>query len=462
MSDLPENWTSTQLGEVCKVVRGITFPASAKEEKLTPDNVCCLRTTNVQKEVDWDDVYFVSKEYVKRDDQFVKIGDILMSMANSYELVGKVSVVRELPYITSFGAFISAVRPLPVIEAQYLFHLLRTAKVQSELRKGSSQTVNIANISVSRLSEIEIPLPPLPEQKRIADKLDALLARADSCERHLERVPQILKRFRQSVLAAATSGRLTEGWREEKGIEYNWQKVKFSDVGTIGRGKSKHRPRGDKRLYGGNYPFIQTGDIAQSNGWITSHSQTYSEFGLKQSKLWGANTVCITIAANIANTAILSYPACFPDSVVGFVADPEKSLPQFVKWSIDVIKNDLESFAPATAQKNINLGILEEVQFDCPSLEEQTEIVRCVEKLLAYAEHLEARYLSASERVGRLTPSLLAKAFRGELVGQDPNDESASILLERIREAREAGKTNATGKKPSRKKDRTAKAQSQR
>jgi hypothetical protein len=186
--------------------------------------------------------------------------------------------------------------------------------------------------------------------------------------------------------------------------------------------------------------------VAQSGGRITTHTQTYSEFGLAQSKLWPAGTVCITIAANIADTAILKYPACFPDSVVGFVADPEKSLPEFIKWSIDVISDRLEAFAPATAQKNINLAVLNDVEFRCPPINEQHEIVRRIEALFAYADRLEARYTTACAQVERLTPALLAKAFRGELVPQDPNDEPASVLLERIRASRAAA-----GEKPLRK-----------
>jgi type I restriction enzyme S subunit len=192
--------------------------------------------------------------------------------------------------------------------------------------------------------------------------------------------------------------------------------VKLKHIGLLARGKSKHRPRNASHLYGGPYPFVQTGDIAQSTGCIESHSQTYSEAGLAQSKLWPANTVCITIAANIANTAILAYPACFPDSVVGFVANPHLCTPEFVKWSIDVMRDSLEAAAPATAQKNINLALLNNIQIRYPSLPEQHEIVRRVETLFAYADRLEARYAAARDQVEQLTPSLLAKAFRAELV----------------------------------------------
>jgi type I restriction enzyme, S subunit len=265
----------------------------------------------------------------------------------------------------------------PELDARYLRYFFSSA----EFRELICQDVtgvggSLTRAQPKRVSTFKIPIAPLNEQKRIGDKLDAVLARVDACQERLDRIPAILKRFRQSVLTAATSGKLTEEWRQDNGWADEWSLVHLTDLGQLGRGKSKHRPRNDPALYGGPYPFIQTGDIAQSRGRITQHNQTYNDFGLSQSQLWPAGTVCVTIAANIADTAVLTYPACFPDSVVGFVADPTKCVPEFVKWSIDVISDRLESFAPATAQKNINLAVLNDVEFRCPQLDEQVEIVR--------------------------------------------------------------------------------------
>jgi type I restriction enzyme S subunit len=149
--------------------------------------------------------------------------------------------------------------------------------------------------------------------------------------------------------------------------------------------------------------------------------------------------LCITIAANIADTALLGYPACFPDSVVGFLVNPALCLPWFVKWCIDVVRTDLESFAPATAQKNINLAVLDKIQHSIPPIDEQTEIVRRVTELYALADGIKRRYDTAVAAVENITPSLLAKAFRGDLAPQNSTDEPARVLLERIRAGREEG-----------------------
>ena len=118
-----------------------------------------------------------------------------------------------------------------------------------------------------------------------------------------------------------------------------WTKYKLSELGFLGRGKSKHRPRNDISLFGGSYPFIQTGEIKAANLYISNYEQTYNEKGLAQSKLWNEGTLCMTIAANIAETAILKIKACFPDSIVGFVADNKLCNVYFIKYYIDFIKN---------------------------------------------------------------------------------------------------------------------------
>lgn len=374
-------------------------------------------------------------------------GDVLI--ARMPDPLGRVCITPAMKQRCITVVDVAIVRPgQSSVNPNWLMHFLNAPPIRQEIELQSSGTTR-RRITRGKLAQMKLPIPPLNEQKRIADKLDALLARVDACRQRLDRIPAILKRFRQAVLAAATSGKLTEKWQNTNSHRVKWESVKFTDVGELSRGKSKHRPRNDSRLYGGPYPFIQTGDIAQSGGRITTHSQTYSELGLAQSKLWPSGTVCITIAANIADTAILTYPACFPDSIVGFISNSEKCLPEFIKWSIDVMSEQIESFAPATAQKNINLAILNDLEFPCPSIDEQREIVRRVEALFAYADRLEARYTAARAQVERLTPVLLAKAFRGELVPQDPNDEPASVLLERIRltRAENAAKSQRTRRK---------------
>ena len=150
--------------------------------------------------------------------------------------------------------------------------------------------------------------------------------------------------------------------------------AKLGDLGEVNRGRSRYRPRYAEHLYVGPYPFIQTGDIRASGGRITKHSQNYSEAGLAQSRLWPTGTMCITIAANIAETAILTYPACFPDSVVGFVADPAKANVYFVEYMFRKLRTSIQQQASGSVQDNINLATLDRRRFPIPSVPEQLAI----------------------------------------------------------------------------------------
>ena len=134
-----------------------------------------------------------------------------------------------------------------------------------------------------------------------------------------------------------------------------WDSKKLDELGFVGRGKSKHRPRDASFLYGGKYPFIQTGDVKNANLYVNSYTQTYSDAGLAQSKLWNKGTLCITIAANIAETAILDIEACFPDSIIGFVADETVADAKFIKYYIDTFKQSLKQISQGAAQDNLNL-----------------------------------------------------------------------------------------------------------
>ena len=148
----------------------------------------------------------------------------------------------------------------------------------------------------------------------------------------------------------------------------------LDEVGSLSRGKSKHRPRNDPILYGGPHPFIQTGDVKHSSFYVTSYSQTYSDKGLAQSKLWPAGTLCITIAANIADTAILTFPACFPDSIIGFKAKDGVASTAYVKYCLDTYKTQMRSISQGTTQDNLSQGKLLSLKFRIPDFQTQQKI----------------------------------------------------------------------------------------
>jgi len=428
-------------------------------------------------------------------------GDVLLAKITPCMENGKAAVARGLTNKLGFGSTeFHVFRSNGAIWPEYLYHYIRQQSFRDEAQGHMAGTAGQLRVPADYVKQFLLPLAPLPEQKRIVAKVEALLERVNAARARLARLPAILKHFRQSVLAAACSGQLTAEWREGKnlepaarllarlrearptkaelGIEFpvkrwrvaaprqpqhedlpsipeTWAWVYLPDLGYMNRGRSRNRPRNAPHLYDGKYPFIQTGDIAQSGGRITSHKQTYSEAGLAQSRLWPAGTICITIAANIADSAILTYPACFPDSVVGVIPDGELCIAEFAEFFIRTAREDLSQFAPATAQKNINIGILGEVAVPLPPLAEQREIVRRVEALFALADRAEAHVRAATVRAERMPQAILARAFRGELVpteadlaAKEGRDyEPASVLLERIEHTR---RQQPSGRRPRR------------
>ena len=181
-----------------------------------------------------------------------------------------------------------------------------------------------------------------------------------------------------------------------------WKKVTLDKMGVVSRGKSKHRPRNDARLFGGNYPFIQTGDIGVAGLYVQNYSQTYNEEGLAQSKLWDKDTLCITIAANIADTALLAFPACFPDSVMGFVPYKNVSNVKFVKYCFDILKKDCQQISQGTAQDNLSWKKLSTILFPCPPIEVQNRIVAILSRYDTLIENYQKQIKLLEEAAQRL------------------------------------------------------------
>ncbi len=210
---LPDGWACTTLLDACIVERGITFPASAKMSTPANGAIACLRTANVQNTVDWDDLIYVPRSFMKSLSKLLQEEDILISMANSRELVGKVSFVSSVLVESTLGGFIAALRSTALVDSRYLFFYLRASATQEGLRSRASQTVNIANISLTTIYETPLYVAPLAEQRRIVAAIEQQFTRLDAGVAALKRAQIALKRYRAAVLKAAVEGSLTADWR---------------------------------------------------------------------------------------------------------------------------------------------------------------------------------------------------------------------------------------------------------
>ena len=267
------------------------------------------------------------------------------------------------------------------------------------------------------------PLTTRPDQiKALRENILNLAVRGKLVDQDPAEEPasELLKRIAKDRIKLETSGEIKKSKPlpqvDTSDLPFDlppgWTWARFPEVGLFGRGKSKHRPRNDPILYAeGKYPFIQTGDVARSGGSIETYNKLYNDLGLTQSKMWPAGTLCVTIAANIADSGILSFDACFPDSVVGLISHDSFENARFFEYFVRTAKSNLQEFAPSTAQKNINLGILVELLIPLPPLAEQHRIVAKVDELMALCDRLEVALTGTDTTRARLLEALLHEAL---------------------------------------------------
>lgn len=319
---------------------------------------------------------------------------------------GKMGVASGLTNAIGFGSseFVP-IRGRGRTIPKFLFYYLLRNEFRESGARVMSGAVGHKRVPKNYLEDLPIPLPPLDEQKRIVAVLDAAFEGLTRARTHVETNLQNARELFESALLSIF-GSLTNA--DELRL--------LKEVSTtFGRGKSKHRPRNDKTLFGGHYPFIQTGDVRNSGHLIETYTQTYNEKGLAQSKLWPAGTVCITIAANIAETGVLAFDACFPDSIIGMVPDENKTQSKYIEYLLQFFQKRLKALGAGAAQDNINLKTFETEYFPFPSLEQQAKAVLALDAVAEKRAELETRYRAKLQNLEDLRQSLLRKAFAGEL-----------------------------------------------
>ena len=338
-----------RLGDIATYINGYAF----KPEDRGTEGLPIIRIQDLTGNSY--DVGFYNGEYPKKVE--INNGDVLISWSASLG----VYIWNRGKALLNQHIFKVAFDKIEVNEQYFVFAVEYNLKEMEAKMHGAT----MKHIIKRDFDNIKIPFPSAEKQKEIADILLKVV-------NIIENRKQELKKFDTLVKA-----RFVELFGDPVSNSYGLPEATLPDLGEFGRGVSKHRPRNDIKLLGGKYPLIQTGDVANAGLYITSYSSTYSELGLKQSKMWDKGTLCITIAANIAKTAILEFDACFPDSVVGFIAN-ERTNNIFVHYWFSFFQAILESQAPESAQKNINLKILSELKVIVPEKRKQDQFASFV------------------------------------------------------------------------------------
>ncbi|EPV6417722.1 restriction endonuclease subunit S [Vibrio parahaemolyticus] len=378
------------------------FGSNLKRSHFTEEGIPVLKIQNIKPfKIEKKKMDFVTLDkFSELERHSFRQGDIVMTKLGSP--LGVSAIVDDIKE----GVIVADLVRIRAskIDTRYLCYHLNSPVTQKHInsfQKGATRP----RVKISVARELPIYTPSESEQKRIVQILDKAFADIDQArvntEQNLQNARELFDSYLQQVFS-------------ERGDGYEEKTLKEISL-DFGRGKSKHRPRNDESLYGGQYPFIQTGDVRNSEHVIKSYSKTYNDKGLSQSKLWPKGTICITIAANIAETGILDFDACFPDSVIGIVVDPKLTSISYVEFLLQSFKAILKAKGKGSAQDNINLGTFEKMHFPFPSIEKQNEIVTSLNQLLEATIKLEAVYAKKINSLDELKQSLLQQAFTGQL-----------------------------------------------
>ena len=430
---VPGNWCWVRVSSVCEFERGITFPASAKEKEPTNTNIPCLRTANVQDELEIDDLIYVDKAYMKGNEaKLVQKDDIIMSSANSRELVGKTSYVHDVPFPMTFGGFVLTIRAKTII-SKYLFYFLRLEFLSGHFMGESTQTTNIANINTTKLGGYALSLPPLAEQQRIVDRIESLFAKLDQAKQKAQDALDGFETRKAAILHKAFTGELTAQWRKEHGVGMeSWQTKKYSEICNIVRGGSP-RPAGSPEFYGGNISFMKVADITRNTGpYVNSTEYTIKEAGLKKTRMVDRNTLLLTNSgATLGVPAICTFKTTFNDGIAAFLGlSPDTLLFHYYFWTSKTAA--LRAINKGAAQPNLNTDIIGNVEISLPRENEQCEIVRLLDNLLAKEQQAKESAEGVLEQIDLIKKAILARAFRGKLGTNDPSEENAVELLKVI------------------------------
>lgn len=435
---IPASWEFAPLHEVIELVGGSQPPKSLFKYEPEDGYVRLIQIRDYKS--DNHKVYIPrdsARRFVSPDEVMIgRYGPPIFQILRGLEGAYNVALMKAVPVCDVFSK-------------DYLFKYLSNKDLYNYVDSASDRTAGQSGVNKEHLEKYPVAVPPLAEQQQIAQKLDELLAQVDTLKTRLDAIPNILKRFRQSVLAAAVSGRLTDEWRGNCSIDFDsWEKTDLGSVSNVATGKT---PKRDQNEYWDNGTIAWLTSSATGNAFTYEAEQFVTGFAVKDCglKLFQAGTLLLAMygeGKTRGQVTELKISAACNQACAAITVNESKILRQFVKLVLQENYEETRKVAVGGAQPNLNLNKVREIPVLVPSFEEQTEIVRRVEQLFAYADQIEQRVKDAQARVNHLTQSILAKAFRGELTAdwraQNPElisgENSAAALLERIKVEREA------------------------
>lgn len=442
MNELPRGWIEVSLDELCEFnpkhdpemdrsleVNFVPMPAVDDEAGKIVDK------SNVRPLSD------VWKGYTHFSDRDVIFAKITPCMEN-----GKIAVASDLANGMACGSTeFHVLRSKGAVEPNFLWRFLRRKSYRQIAERSMTGAVGQRRVPKQFLEATVLPLPPLAEQKRIVAKLDALNAKSARARAELARIEALISRYKQAVLGKAFSGELTR-----RAVQSEWTVVRLGDIVHVGTGATPKR--GESDYYdGGTVPWITSGAVNQ--GQILEAEEFITDLALQETncKVFPAGTLVVAMygeGKTRGKVAVLRLNAATNQALAAIqIRDANVSLSRYIFFFLQSVYFALRDEAAGGVQPNLNLSIIKSINVPLPLLTEQTEIVRRIESAFARIDRLAAEARRALNLVDKLDEAILAKAFRGELVPQDENDEPAEKLLDRIRAERAAAPRAKRGRK---------------
>ncbi len=419
MFNYPKTWKLSEIGGCLMLIRGISFPKSAKKYDYKNGLIACLRTANVQRDVDWNDLWFVDNSFLKREEQIIEKGDILISVSNSLKLLGKVSLIKSIPYVSTIGAFIVNLRVPKLLNNKFIFYYLSSHDFREKVRQKASTTTNISNISVGKLGKILIPIAPINEQNRIVEKIEELFSDLDNATEELKKTQEQLKIYRQAVLKAAFEGKLTN---HEKHINKNIKR--FGEYIKIVSGNT---PKGINNIkVAGEIPFFKISDMNTFGNEIYMKKANIMLAGKNinemKIKIYPKGTVIFPKRGGAILTnkkRILFQDSSFDLNTMGVIPNDKIISKYLYYW---FLKLNLGTIYDGSSVPQINNKNIVHLKIPIPEIEIQNKIIQEIESRLSVCDKLEETVQQSLKKIEYLRQSILKKAFEGKLVPQNPND----------------------------------------
>ncbi len=450
--EVPKNWCWVKLGNIVELERGITFPASAKKSEMEEGLIPCLRTANVQHILEIDDLIYVDRSHMKKNtNKLVREGDIIMSTANSLELVGKLAIVENINREMTFGGFVLNIRNKGYIDNKYLFYYLRGMFVLGEFQKIASQTTNIANINAKKLEDINIVIPPLGEQKRIVNRIESLFDKVDRAaglveearddfdkripplaeqERIVNRIESLFDKVDKAVCLVAEA---REGFEKRRAAilerafcgeltSFTPNYMKLKECGKFINDKKE--PEKEDYYLGLEHFSSGYGIIGGSSGENVKSTK---------SKFKSGDILYGRLRPYLDKHDIVDRDGICSTDILIFRCNEDISINKYINYFMRI--NDFKSYAIENS-KGINLPrvsakVLEELVIPIFTLDEQIKIINILDNVFSKEFEID-EITNIDKNIELIKKSILAKAFRGELGSNDVDEESSIELLKNI------------------------------